>query len=47
VSFTLDYTDTNIAQMEVVDIVSTARHPQVWRSPTGTPGRELATKAEG
>ena len=46
-SFTLDYTDTNIAQMEVVDIVSTDRHPQVWGSPTGKPGRELGTKGEG
>ena len=46
-SLTFDCTNTDIAQMKVIDTVSTSRRAQITQSPPNTPGREISVDAQG
>lgn len=46
-SVSMDYTNTTIADMGVIDAVATAKPAQVVRTPEKTPGRALTVEAQG
>lgn len=47
VSLTLDYTDTDIAQMRVSDTVGALRPPRISQMPDSVPGKVIAVEAPG
>ena len=47
VSLTLDYTNTDIAQMRVSDTVGALRPPQISQMPESVPGKVIAVEAPG
>ena len=47
VSLSLDYTNTDIADLRVSDTVATARPAQVSKAPAGVPGKVISIDAPG